>query len=65
MLVFRFSGEHLYQLRKALRHSTDTFCNSCDNCTDCQCEMVCDEFTDILIAANNSEVLCITVTREK
>ena len=65
MLVYRFSGEHLVQLRKALRHSTDYFCESCDNCLSCDVEKVCDELYEMYEAYINSAVLCITVEREK
>lgn len=65
MLVHRFSGEHLAQLRKALRHSTDYFCESCGDCLTCDVEKVCDELYEMYEASINSTVLCITVEREK
>lgn len=65
MLVYRFSGEHLAQLRKALRHSTDYFCESCGDCLTCDVEEVCDELCEMYEASTNSTVLCITVEREK
>lgn len=65
MLVFRFSDEHLAQLRKVLFHSTDYFCESCDDCQTCDVEMVCNELCEMYEASINSTVLCITVEREK
>lgn len=65
MLVYRFSEEHLAQLRKALRHSTDYFCESCGDCLTCDVEKVCDELYEMYEASINSTVLCITLEREK
>lgn len=47
MLVYRFSDEHLRQLRKLLLHANDTFCKSNDTCVGCPVEMVCEELSDI------------------
>lgn len=65
MLVYRFSGEHLRQLRALLRHANDTFCNSNDTCDGCPVEMVCEELSEMHVATLNAECICITVTREK
>lgn len=65
MLTFRFSGEPLRQLRKLLLHAADTYCTLTDDCRKCQVNAVCEDVFDIYTAALNSEVLCITVTREK
>lgn len=64
-MVYRFSDEHLRQLRKLLLHANDTFCNANDTCVGCPVEMVCEELSDIYVAALNAECICITVTREK
>lgn len=65
MLVYRFSGENLRQLRKLLLHANDTFCNSNGTCVGCPVEMVCEVPSDIYVATLHAECICITVTCEK